>query len=128
MTAHLDLRSRGALLGGPVAIVLLLALQELTEMVLEQEGGVEFPHSHLIIYNQTRHSTVSVINTGLFCEGEIDRLTSYRGDDLVQKFHTCAFPDLLYNGSQLLVGLLEVTCLEQSIKISMELIMDVKLK
>ena len=27
-------------------------------MVLEQEGGVEFPHSHLIICKQTSHSAV----------------------------------------------------------------------
>lgn len=119
MTDHLDLWSRGALLGGPVAVILLLTFQELTEMVLEQEGGIEFSHSHLIIYNQT-FSSARVRNTALvvFCKlvFYVDRLTSYRGDDLVQKFHTCALPDLLYNGSQLLVGLLKVTCLMESVK------------
>lgn len=115
MTTHLDLWSRGALLGGPVAIILLLTLQELAEVILEQEGGIEFPHSHLIICSQAAHSVSSVRNTGLFVTKNsvfADKRTSYWGDDLVQKFHTCAFPDLLYNGSKLLVGLLEVACLE----------------
>lgn len=49
-----------------------------------------------------------------------DRLTSYRGDDLVQKFHTGAFPDLLYNGSQFFIGLLKVTCSEHHLQILME--------
>lgn len=71
MTTHLDLWSRGALLGGPVAIILLLMLQELAEMVLEQEGGIEFPHGHLIICNQTSHSASSVRNTGLFVITEL---------------------------------------------------------
>lgn len=47
-------------------------LQELTEMILEQEGGVEFSYSHLIICNQTSHSAVSVRNTGLFCIVKIE--------------------------------------------------------
>ena len=46
------------------------------------------------------------------------RLTSYWGDDLVQQFHTGAFPDFLYNGSQFFIGLLKVTCSEQSMKIA----------
>lgn len=67
LTTDLDLRAWGVLLCWPVAIILLLALQELTEMVLEKEGGVEFPHRHLIICNHTSHSAVSVRNTGLLC-------------------------------------------------------------
>lgn len=50
LTTHLDLWARGTLLCGPVAVVLLLPFHELAEMVLKQEGSVEFPHSHLIIY------------------------------------------------------------------------------
>lgn len=48
--------------------------------------------------------------------GNADRLTSYRRDDLVQQLHTGAFPDLLYDGSQLLIGLFKVTCLEKEKK------------
>lgn len=47
--AHLDLWARSALLGGPVAVILLLTLQELPEMVLKKERGIEFPHGHLIV-------------------------------------------------------------------------------
>lgn len=71
MSAHLDLWAGGALFTGSVAIVLLLALQELTEMFLEQEGGVEFPHRHLIICTQASHRAVSVQNTGSFSKGKI---------------------------------------------------------
>lgn len=46
---HLDLQSGTSLLGGTVAIVFLLALQELPEMVLKQERGVELSHGDLVI-------------------------------------------------------------------------------
>ena len=38
-----------------------------------------------------------------------EKLTSYRWDDLIQKFHTGALPDLLDNTPQLLVGLFKIT-------------------
>lgn len=38
------------LLGGPIPIFLFLPLQEPAEVVLDQEGGVEFPHRDLIIW------------------------------------------------------------------------------
>lgn len=44
---------------------------------------------------------------------DVDRLASYGWDDLVQQLHTGAFPDLLDDGSQLLIGLFKVTFLEK---------------
>lgn len=38
------------LLGGPIPVFLLLPFQEPAEVVLDQVRGVEFPHSHLIIW------------------------------------------------------------------------------
>lgn len=49
MGRHLDLQSGATLLGGTVAVIFLLALQELPEMVLKQESGIELPHGDLII-------------------------------------------------------------------------------
>lgn len=46
---YLDLHSGTALLGGTVSVVFLLALQELPEMVLKQESGIELPHGDLVI-------------------------------------------------------------------------------
>lgn len=43
----------------------------------------------------------------------VDRLASYRWDDLIQELHTGAFPDLLDDGSQLLIGLFKVTFSEK---------------
>lgn len=44
--AYLDLYN---VLLGPIAIILLLALHELPEVLLDEECGVELPHCHLII-------------------------------------------------------------------------------
>lgn len=61
MGSHLDLHSGAGLLGGTVAVVFLLTLQELPEMVLKQEGGVELPHGDLVICKAARRcSAVSV--------------------------------------------------------------------
>lgn len=68
---------------------------------------------------QTRHGAVRVGCRGFFGKAALDcadRLTSYWWDDLVQQFHACAFPDLLYDGSQLLVGLFKVTYFTYKLK------------
>lgn len=41
----------------PVTVVLFLLLHKLTEVLLNQESGVELPNSDLIICNQSRHVT-----------------------------------------------------------------------
>lgn len=46
---RLHLYLSGILFGGAIAVVFLLPLHELAELVLDEEGGVELAHGHLII-------------------------------------------------------------------------------
>ena len=117
-----DLDLVGALLGRTVTVVFLLTLHEFPEVVLDQEGGVELPHRDLIIWG--RNTTWCHCWNSLMCfcfcskvqnncmnssRSHVVVFTSDGRYDLVEQFHTGAFPDLLYDGSQLLVGLLKVT-------------------
>ena len=43
-------------------------------------------------------------------EGKKRALTSGRGDDLIQKFRVGPLPDFLDDGTELLVGLVDVAC------------------
>lgn len=54
---HTNLDLHGVLLG-PVPIILLLALHELPEVLLDQEGGIEFAHCHLIIWREESNMMV----------------------------------------------------------------------
>ena len=55
VTAHLQRKSS---LGGDLGDqTLLLTLLELPEVFLDQEGGVELPHCHLIVWGQTPRVT-----------------------------------------------------------------------